>query len=133
MSVKNIKSINPRLKRSTFAPSSLPDGIASLKQCRIGPRKVRLVANMVRSLSVSEAYRVLKFADKKAAEVVLKLIQSASANAKLAGADLDELYVSSINVDMGKTLKRFLPRAQGRATPIRKRSSHILVQVSRRS
>lgn len=103
---------------------------AYLKGIRISPRKARLVANLVRGKLVQDALDTLKFTNKKAAPVVAKMIQSAIANAKSqATVDVDNLQLSEIQVGEGPTLKRFLPRAQGRATPIRKRSSHITVKL----
>ncbi len=103
---------------------------AILKNTRIAPRKARLVVDMVRGKPVSTAIDTLKLTNRKAAPLVSKLIQSAMANAtSKATVDVDRLVVSEIFVDEAKTLKRFLPRAQGRATPLRKRSSHITVKL----
>ena len=104
---------------------------AILKNTRISARKARLVVDMVRGKPVSVALDTLKLTNKKAAPLVSKLIQSAMANAtNNATVDVDRLVVSEVFVDEGATLKRFLPRAQGRATPIRKRSSHITVKLA---
>ena len=104
---------------------------AKLKNTRISARKARLVVDMVRGKPVSVALDTLKLTNKKAAPLVSKLIQSAMANAtNNATVDVDRLVVSEVFVDEGATLKRFLPRAQGRATPIRKRSSHITVKLA---
>lgn len=103
---------------------------AVLRNVRISPRKARLVADLVRGRPVSNAVDVLKLLNKKAAPMVSKLIKSAMANAsQKATVDVDRLVVSKIFVDGSATLKRYLPRAQGRATPIRKRSSHITVEL----
>ena len=103
---------------------------AVLKNVRIAPRKARLVADMVRGKPVSTAIDTMKLTNRKAAPMVSKLIKSAMANAtNVATVDVDRLVVSEIFVDEAATLKRFLPRAQGRATPIRKRSSHITVKL----
>lgn len=86
---------------------------------------------MVRGKPVSVALDTLKLTNRKAAPLVSKLIQSAMANAtSSATVDVDRLVVSEVFVDEGATLKRYLPRAQGRATPIRKRSSHITVKLA---
>jgi large subunit ribosomal protein L22 len=85
---------------------------------------------MVRGEPVEVALRILKFSKKKSAKLVEQVILSALANAKeKSSVDLDSLVVSKATVDMGRTLKRFLPRAQGRASHIRKRSSHIVVEL----
>lgn len=101
---------------------------AKLKYLRISPRKVRLVVDVVRGMQVEKAQNELRFMNKKASEPVLKLLNSAVANA-VNNFDLDEknLYIKQIFVNEGQTLKRWMPRAFGRATPIRKRTSHIEV------
>lgn len=97
----------------------------------MAPRKVRLVVDMIRNLSVDEAETRLKFAPRAAALPVLKLLQSAKANAvhnnKL---DASTLFVKAITADGGPTLKRFRPRAMGRAATIRKRTTHISIVLS---
>ena len=110
--------------------------ISSAKLCymRISPRKARLVADLVRGENVELALRVLDFTRKRSAPIIGKLIRSAVANASDVdpSVDVDSLYVKSICVDGGPTLRRFRPRAQGRATRIRKRTSHILVELAAR-
>ena len=102
-----------------------------LKSINISPRKARLVADLVRGKNVQEALDCLKHTNKRAAPVISKMIVSAMANAtNQATVDVDSFVVSAICVDEGPTQKRFLPRAQGRATVIRKRSSHIAVELS---
>ena len=104
---------------------------ATLKGAQISPQKVRLVADQLRGLGVEEALAVLEFSTKKAAHIVKKLLDSAIANAENnEGADVDELRVSSIVVDAGRTMKRLRPRAKGRADRILKRSCHITIKVS---
>lgn len=101
-----------------------------LKGTKIGPRKSRLVVDLIRGKHVQEAGELLKFTKKKAARTISKMLQSAISNAKQqATIDVDSLYISEAYVDEGPMVKRFLPRAQGRATPIRKRSSHITLVV----
>ena len=101
---------------------------AKLKYARLSPQKTRLVVDMVRGKGVQEALNILKFSPQKPADIVAKLERSAIANAEQKGVgDLDRLYVKSITVDQGPVLKRFMPRAQGRATRIRKPTSHIFV------
>ena len=104
---------------------------AKLTGAQISAQKVRLVADQIRGKEVEEALDVLEFSNKKAADIVKKLLNSAIANAEHnEGADVDELKVSTIFVDEGRTLKRLRPRAKGRADRILKRSCHITVKVS---
>ncbi|MCC6277518.1 MAG: 50S ribosomal protein L22 [Oligoflexia bacterium] len=106
---------------------------AFLNFARIAPRKVRLVADLVRGKDVNEAIQILTFVNKKSAPVLRKLIKSAVANAdQKKTIDLDTLYVKHISVDQGPTLKRYLPRAMGRASEIRKKTSHINLVLDER-
>ena len=103
---------------------------AKLKNFRQSPRKVRLVAKFIRGKSVAWARTYLRFLDQKSAPAILKLIDSALANAGIDRNDvkkLDELVIKEIRVDEGLKLKRWMPRAFGRATPYRKRHSHISI------
>ena len=101
---------------------------AKLKFARLSPQKTRLVVDMVRGKAVQEALNILKFSPQRPADVVAKLVRSAVANAEQKGvADVDRLFVKAVYVDQGPALKRFMPRAQGRATRIRKPTSHITV------
>ncbi len=101
---------------------------AVAKYVRISPRKARLVMDQLRGKKVEEALNLLNFAPQKSAYVVKKLISSAVANAEEnTEIDVDTLLVKTIYADEGPTLKRFRPRAMGRATRIRKRTSHITV------
>jgi large subunit ribosomal protein L22 len=103
---------------------------ATLKHARISPQKCRLVADQVRGMPVEKALNVLSFSPKKAAGIVRKVLESAIANAEHnEGADIDELKVSAIFINEGRTLKRFRARAKGRGTQILKRNSHITVTV----
>jgi len=103
---------------------------AVLKNVRIAPRKARLVADMVRGKPVQFALDTLKLTNRRAAPLLSKMIHSAIANATdKATVDVDSLVVSEVFVDEGATLKRWLPRAQGRATPLLKRTSHITVKL----
>ncbi len=104
---------------------------ASLKHLKIAPRKTRLVAGLVRNMEVNKAVNQLKFLNKKSAQPVLKLINSAIFSA-VNNYDLDKnnLMIKEIRVEDGKTLKRWLPRAHGRATTIRKRMSHVYITLS---
>jgi large subunit ribosomal protein L22 len=104
---------------------------AKLKGARISAQKARLVADQIRGKSVEEALDVLAFSNKKAAEIVKKVLNSAIANAEHnEGADIDELNVSTVFVDEGMTMKRIRPRAKGRADRIMKRTCHITVKVA---
>lgn len=102
---------------------------AVLKNYRQSPRKVRLLADLVRGKRVQKALETLSFVNKRAADPVTKLINSAVANAKHAGADVEKLFVKSIAVDKGIVLKRIMPRARGSAARILKRSSHVSVEL----
>ena len=103
---------------------------ALLRGARISAQKARLVADQVRGLPVGRASDLLQFSDKKAAQIVRKVLLSAVSNAENnQGADVDELCVSRIFVDEGVTMKRFHARAKGRGARILKRSSHITVVV----
>jgi large subunit ribosomal protein L22 len=98
---------------------------AMLRYLRVTPRKTRLVANLVRGKNVNEAIGILQFTRRSASEPLRKLIESAIANAEAQNADPDRLFVKTIYVNEGPTLKRFMPRAMGRATRINKRTSHV--------
>ena len=104
---------------------------ASSRYVRVAPRKARLVADQVRGLHIDQARALLQFSPRGAAHDIGKLIESAASNAE-NNHDLvaDEMRVAEITVDEGPTLKRFRPRALGRATPIHKRTSHIAVALS---
>jgi large subunit ribosomal protein L22 len=99
---------------------------ASLRYLRIAPNKVRLIADLIRGKNVEEALNILTFADKAAARPMAKLLKSAVANADVKGGfDLDKLKVEAVTVDQGPTWRRWLARAMGRATRVRKRTSHV--------
>ncbi len=101
---------------------------ASLNFARIGCQKARLVADVVRGKDVNQAIRDLTFMKQKGAVLIKKLIESAVANAENKKTiDIDNLYVKTIYVDMGPSMKRFRPRAQGRAFEVKKKMSHINV------
>lgn len=102
---------------------------AILKNYRQSPRKVRLVADVVRGKKVSDAIATLRFVDKRAAGPFAKVIESAVANAVQAGKSADRLFIKKVAVDKGTVLKRFMPRARGSASRINKRNSHILVEL----
>ena len=103
---------------------------ATLRQLRMSPRKVRLVVDLIRGRGVEEALNFLTFSKKSASRPVAKLLRSAVANAdEKGGIDLDRLFVKIAFVDEGVTWKRWLPRAMGRATRIRKRTSHVTLEL----
>lgn len=119
---QRIKAVRRRQQRAEADPQ------ARLRWLRMSPRKVRLVVDLVRGRPVEEALSILAFCPKSAAEPVAKLLRSAVANAdQRGGYNLDDLIVKRATVDEGPTWRRWLPRAMGRATRIRKRSSHITV------
>lgn len=94
------------------------------------PRKTRMVTNLVKGKRVSDALSTLRFTKRKSAEAVGKLIASAAANAKQEGKDVDALVIENITVDKGITLRRWMPRARGRATPLLRERSHITVTLA---
>jgi large subunit ribosomal protein L22 len=103
---------------------------AVAKYVRIAPRKVRLVADEIRGKSYPEAVSLLQFTNKRAAKILGDVLNSAAANAENnMDADVDELRVKTVKIDEGPTIKRYRPRAMGRATMIRKRTSHITVEL----
>ncbi|WP_031542212.1 50S ribosomal protein L22 [Mesoplasma photuris] len=107
------------------------DAKAHLNLIRISPRKARLVVDTIRNKPVAKAIAILLNQDKNASEPVMKLLNSAIANAvNNNGMDADKLYVKTVYVNEGPTLKRFRPRAHGRAYEILKRTSHITIIVS---
>jgi ribosomal protein L22 len=121
----------PAKRPKAKAPAAPPVVRARARYVRVAPRKARLVADQVRGLHIEQALALLQFSPRGAAQDIQKLIQSAAANAEnnhdLVG---DEMRVASITVDEGPTLRRFRPRALGRATPINKRTSHIAVALT---
>ncbi|HPT94197.1 MAG TPA: 50S ribosomal protein L22 [Microbacteriaceae bacterium] len=112
------------------------DSIARVRHIRVTPQKARRVIALIKGKQAQEALAILKFAPQSASEPIYKVVASAMANARVkadaSGEYLDEkdLYISSVFVDEGTTLKRFRPRAQGRASQIKKRTSHITVVLS---
>ncbi len=101
---------------------------ATLSHIRMSPRKARLVIDLIRGKKVEPALNILRYSPKKGASFAKKLLESAIANAReQARADVDSLWVTAGWVNEGRTLKRYMPAAHGRATPIRKRSSHMTI------
>ena len=107
---------------------------ATLRMHRATPQKTRLVVDLIRGKNVGDAEAILRFTDKRAAHPVLKLLNSARANA-VNNHDMfeDALFVADVQVGEGPTLKRYLPRARGRADLLRKRTSHITITLEERS
>lgn len=125
MSTRERKKAEDRREARRLAGPS-----ARLRFLRMSPRKVRLVVDTIRGLPVEEALNLLRFSKKAAAEPVQKLLRSAVANADVKGGyDLDKLVVKTICVDEGPTWRRWLSRAHGRATRIRKRTSHVTLEL----
>ena len=107
---------------------------ASARFSRIAPRKARIIADLVRGRPAAEAIQLLQFTTKSGAPVIQKIIESAVANAKLGGADVDTLFVSKATVDKAPNQfnRRWRPRAMGRATRITKGVSHIHIELDQR-
>jgi len=105
---------------------------AKLRYLRVSARKSRLVVDLIRGKGVDDALNILTFTRRAACEPVRKLIESAISNAEEQDANVDLLFVSEIYVDEGPTLRRFRPRAMGRATRINKRTSHITCVLAER-
>ena len=106
---------------------------ASLKFAKVGDQKARIVANMVRGKMVNDAIRILTYDNKKPSMIIKKLVESAVANADQKQViDVDNLYIKEIMVDKGPFMKRYQPRAQGRAFVIKKKSSHISLVLDER-
>ncbi len=108
------------------------EAYAIARYVRVAPRKARVVVDTIRGKSVDEAREILQFSDRDVAEVVLKCLNSAVANAAQADIPTNNLYVKTTYVDEGPTMKRIRPRAKGNAARIRKRTSHITVKVAPR-
>ncbi len=106
-----------------------PKATASIRTHNQTPRKVRLVTDLVKGKKVPEALTALAFLPKRAADPIKKLIASAAANAKTRGEKPEELRVKSIRVDSAGMIVRYMPRAHGRATPIRRRRSQVVVEL----
>jgi large subunit ribosomal protein L22 len=109
------------------------EATAKLRYLRITPRKVRVVADLIRGKKVDHALAQLAYVEKRAAEPLAKLLRSAVANADQASkgsVDVDQLVVKSLMVDQGPSLRRFMPRAMGRAFKITKKTSHISLTVT---
>ena len=127
-------AVTPRkvAKRARVAAKKAAMGPnATLRYLRIAPRKVRLVAANVRGMNVGQALAMLKFVPNAAAKPLAKLLRSAVANAEQKGGDLDvdALFVKTLTVDQGPKMRRFMPRAMGRAYRVEKKTSHVYVEL----
>ncbi len=100
---------------------------ALLKFVRLSPTKARLVAREIQGMNAEKALAALEFTPNKAAKIISKVLASAVAN---GGYEADNVFIASCRVDAGPVLRRFTPRAKGRATPIRKPTSHVFVEVA---
>ena len=111
------------------------EGKAILKYARISSRNVKIVLDLIKGKNIDEAYAIVRYTPKAASELLYKLLKSAEANATndpTKGLNRDELFVAEAYATQGPTLKRIMPRAQGRANRIRKRTSHITVVLKER-
>ena len=106
---------------------------ATLRFARIAPRKARLVADMIRGKPVDQAMVALEFSKRRAAAYLKGVLKSAIANAEEKDASVQDLFVAESRVDEGPTLKRFQPKDRGRAHPIMKRTSHLIITLEERS
>ena len=126
------KNSSQKNKDTNSTNNGVSNGVAKaeLKTYNQSPRKVRLVTDMVKGKKVTDALNALSFLPKRAALPIEKLIKSALANAKSAGQETDSLTIKDIRVDSAGMLVRFMPRAMGRAAPIRKRRSRVIVELA---
>ena len=122
---REVKKAEARKKARAEGPAT-----AELKSARISARKLRILADVVRGMSVEMALTTLAFQQRAGAPVLKKVIDSAVANADARKMDLDTLVVSDVQIDKAGVMRRFLPRAHGRATPIRKQLAHIHVSLA---
>ena len=121
--------IKDKSQREGYKPNQ---AIAILRYAHISPLKARLVLRQIQGKDVGDALYLLKVIPKKAARIVEKLLKSAIANAEQKGLDLDRLYIKTAVADRGPIFKKWMPRAHGRATPLRKRLSHITIILEER-
>jgi large subunit ribosomal protein L22 len=121
----------PKVRAKKARAAVLAGPHAHLRFLRVAPRKVRLVANEVRGLKVGDALALLKYTPQAAAGHLSKLLRSAVANAEQKGGrvDVDALYVKTLTVDQGPKMRRFMPRAMGRAYRVEKKTSHVYVEL----
>ncbi len=122
----------PPTRARAIRPATAAEGPhAKMRFLRVAPRKVRLVAEHLRGLPVGEALAILKYTPQAAAKHLGKLLRSAVANAEQKGGrvDVDALFVKTLTVDQGPKMRRFMPRAMGRAYRIEKKTSHVYVEL----
>jgi len=128
----------PAAKKTVTRPAAATEAHAIMRGTRQSPYKMRLVIDQIRGKDVNEALALLTFSKKHAAKQISKTLKSAVANAEQAARstnaalDVDALYVKRAVINEGPKLKRFMPAAQGRATPIQKRTSHVEIVVAER-
>jgi large subunit ribosomal protein L22 len=107
------------------------EAVAKLRHARVSPQKARLVADLIRGKGIEDALDLLTYSNKKSAQIIKKVLESAIANAENNyGYDIDELKVGTVFVDTGPTMKRIRARARGRADRLVKRTSHITIKLS---
>jgi large subunit ribosomal protein L22 len=129
---KRVRTPVPARRSKPNRPAAPPAGPhASLSFLRVAPRKVRLVADVLRGMPVGDALATLKYTPQAAAKPLAKLLRSAVANAeqKGGGVDVDALFVKTLTVDQGPKMRRFMPRAMGRAFRVEKKTSHVYVEL----
>ena len=128
---RKVKVTRKERRARTEAARPKPGPHATLRQLRVTPRKVRLVADHVRGMPVGAALAMLKFTPQAAAEHLSKLLRSAGADAEQKGGrvDVDALYVKTLTVDQGPKMRRFMARAMGRADRVEKKTSHVYVEL----
>ena len=125
---------SPKAPRYSSNVTGVVVATATLRHVRISVQKARLVLGLIRGKEVERAIDTLRFTPKKGARLIVKLLESAVSNAReKGGVDIDKLLVTGCWADPGSTMKRFMPRARGMATPILKRSSHITVVLGERA
>lgn len=121
------------MAKKTAITKEIQEVRARLSYARISPRKMRLVADALRGLSAEHAKARIAFIEKKGADFLSKLLASAVANAKQKNIEMEKLVVKTLFVDGGPVLKRFTPKAHGRATPIRRRTSHVTLVLTEKN
>jgi large subunit ribosomal protein L22 len=121
----------PKERAPRARPAPLAGPHAHLRFLRVAPRKVRIVADEVRGMKVGDALALLKYTPQAAAGHLSKLLRSAVANAEQKGGrvDVDALFVKTLTVDQGPKMRRFMPRAMGRAYRVEKKTSHVYVEL----
>ena len=135
ISVKKTAGKKTAARKTAARSEPLPDAVAIQRGTRQSPYKMRLVIDQIRGKNVNDALGLLKFSKKHAAVQIAKTLNSAVANAEYAARqnneslDVDTLYVKHAIVNEGPKIKRFMPAAQGRATPIQKRTSHVHIVI----